>query len=174
MQGAKVQKTRIFIICGRRMELMALVQDKAEVLFPKPLFNSYTVQLNHGVHQNTKKMPSYGEFIVSSDFRNKIPVSIDALASKARIWEQDRFRCLHKSCTLRDANEKARLEKSFEEPGGPDASFEMPAEDRESCGLDDAQEEEEAKEQEKEEELLESPTKKRDFICQVFPFALNQ
>ena len=75
---------------------------------------------------------------------------------------------------MRDANEKARLEKSFEESGGPDASFEMPAEDRESCGLDDAQEEEEAKDQEKEEELLESPTKKRDFICQVFPFALNQ
>ena len=91
------------------------------------------MQLNHGVHQNAKRRPSFGKLIVSSDFRNKIPVAIDALASKAMIWEQVRFRCLNKNCTLRDADEIARLEKAFEEPGGPNALIEMPADDREPC-----------------------------------------
>ena len=36
LQSARVAKTRIFINCGRRMDLMALVSDKVAVIFLRP------------------------------------------------------------------------------------------------------------------------------------------
>ena len=172
---ATAKKFRVAVPVGARLDLLVAVQNKLTVLFQG--LPQYTVQLTHGPVQKERRRPSYLQVVYSEDHKTdteNVPVTVPALAVRARRGESTRLRCLCKDCPLRPKEELERI--LVAENGGQQtvpADIELEREDLEEA-LDDGQKEEEEDEAEGAEDgevEMAAPGKKRDCIVDLWPFA---
>ena len=170
-------KVRLVVTVGARLDLLVAIQNKLLVAFPA--LQQFTIQLSHGTSQKVRRRPAFVQFATSTDLLEGdevLPVSIPALATRARRGEGTRLRCLCKSCPLRPKSEMdALLSLEKHAPLQPDAELER--EDLEEQ-LDDGQEEIEGDGSEGpmetfDEVTLEAPGGKRDCVVDLWPFAYS-
>ena len=100
LAARSVRRWCALIPCGRRLDLVVVVCNKASVVWPQSY--SYTVQLNSGQMQSTKRRPSYLVVVASKYFSDADAMpSIINVSNRAQTVERTRMRCLDRSCPLR-------------------------------------------------------------------------
>ena len=171
-----VQRYRVLIPVGSRLDLLSTVDTKMRVCFPD--LHHFTVQLVHGAsRQKRNKRPQYLHFAATQDYIESneiIPEQVPALSAKAKKVEFCRLRCMDSQCAHRPTTEldalraKARITERDEIHG----------DDQDTLGVDEDVEEMDGNEGEEEEEkedeiVLEMPPNRRDMIMELWPFAFS-
>ena len=131
------------IPCGRRLDLVVIVMNKASVVMPTA--NCYTVQLCSSKTQTAKRRPAYCVVIVTKLFMeaDSMP-NVLTVTKRANSRECTRLRCLNKYCPLRSPEELASLNASMDagvDPSQAPVAMEIDPDDQDVAGDDDEVEE---------------------------------
>ena len=154
-----------------------VADNKAQVLWPAGY--NYTVQLNAGDKQTTKKRPSYIVVIVTKNFHDTDSMdSLIHVSYKGKPRECTRLRCLDKDCPLRSDEERAKLNAVVDSAMGDLSKVpkdtEIEPDDREAADVDDNVEEEAADGDEEEGGVPVPPPNEPKVRCvqELWPFAM--
>ena len=143
MTDVNVRRQCTLIPCGRRLDLVVIVMNKASVVMPTA--NCYTVQLCSSKTQTAKRRPSYCVVIVTKLFMeaDSMP-NVLTVTKRANSRECTRLRCLNKHCPLRSPEELASLNASMDagaDPSQAPVAMEIDPDDQDAAGDDDEVEE---------------------------------
>jgi hypothetical protein len=94
------KKFKVAVSVGTRLELASIVFTKLEMVYPPPM-HVFTIQLVHGEKQNRKRKPVYLVVVGPADSPDDVPIFIAALATRAKVGEMTRMRCMSSCCPLR-------------------------------------------------------------------------
>ena len=176
LTDVNVKRQCTLIPCGRRLDLVVIVTNKASVVMPTA--NCYTVQLCSSKTQTAKRRPAYCVVIVTKLFMeaDSMP-NVLTVTKRANSRECTRLRCLNKHCPLRSPEELASLNASMDaeaDPSQAPVAVEIDPDDQDVAADDD--EVEEAVDDEAapgDEEMDPVPPPAADVRCvqELWPFA---
>ena len=164
------------IPCGRRLDLVVIVMNKASVVMPTA--NCYTVQLCSSKTQTAKRRPAYCVVIVTKLFMeaDSMP-NVLTVTKRANSRECTRLRCLNKYCPLRSPEELASLNASMDagaDPSQAPVAVEIDPDDQDAAGDDDEVEEavdDEAAPGDEEMDPVPPPAAEVRCVQELWPFA---
>ena len=177
----KTKKLKMCVPVGKRLDLAAAVQSKRTQSLVD--MDCYVVQVTHGATQKNKRQPHYLLFAQSKADEIEVPVSIAALASRARPGEGTRLRCLDASCPWHPQEELGALLKTAEQEQVTvdklAATCEINAEDMDCVAQDDLEDAGENNDEDKDAENLVEPvqpppTGGKTLAADLWPFAFSK
>ncbi|CAE7241869.1 unnamed protein product, partial [Symbiodinium sp. CCMP2592] len=157
------ETVNVIVPVGKRLDLLSMVAQKAELLFPKR--KVFTLAVTAGESQTLKRVPNYIVYIPGPASKENVPVLVKANSVKASTWEGLRLVCKSRTCSHRDAPANKDEADLHEEISPEDMD--------EDCDADmDIQEDED--EVVMMEDVVEeggSAKKKKDYTVALWPFA---
>ena len=157
------KKFKVAVSVGTRLELASSVYTKLEMMYPPPM-HVFTIQLVHGEKQHRKRKPAYLVVVVPADSPDDVPIFIAALATRAKVGEMTRMRCMSSCCPLRPQAEMDALLSGGKRPDELLPECEMNPDDMDECTAV-------AEMADEDEDALEAVTAPKEDDITVPPFA---
>ena len=173
-----VDKFRILIPVGQRLDMMSAVEARAMVLLPS--LHHFCIQINSGDEQKVRKKAGYMHYACSPQLLEvgSVPCSIPAQSARAAHGECTRLRCLDSQCPFRPQQEKTALLPQDGNLAAIPTNAEIHADDREHEHVDShMQDDSSSPDKDPIADVLAQllpPSGRRDCIVDLWPFAFGK